>query len=290
MTYFLIRLTKVVLFILVLNIKFAPDIQGQSTNHIKPNIWENLQYDLNQMTGGIIHSYARPLHWEKENWKTFFEIVILSTTFYAFDDQISEWFQNQEGNIPKYLKDYGWYYGNPQNNYAITGAVYLTGLLLNDEKIRRLGVLMLSSASSAGLLQQLMKSAVGRARPRTNLESNHFRPFSKNSNFHSFPSGHTILAFTNAHAVAKEFENIWIKGGIYSIGVLPALSRLWNRSHWFSDVVVGLVLSIATVDSIDKFLKGKYQKDNHYKRKRSRNKLTFNLNVTPNQIQLTAIF
>ena len=57
-----------------------------------------------------------------------------------------------------------------------------------------------------------------------------------------------------ADSIAKQFDNTWTKIGIYSIGSIPALSRLIDGAHWLSDIVFGAALSIVVVDSIDKFL------------------------------------
>ena len=190
---------------------------------------------------------------------------------YTIDDEADRWFRNQEPHIPELLKDYGWYYGNPQNNYAFNGIVYLTGLFSKNDKIRRTGVLMISSATATGVLQQISKSLVGRARPRSGLNKNDFRPFQRDSDFHSFPSGHTALAISNAHALAKQFKNPWIKSGIYVLGSIPPLTRLWNGAHWLTDIALSVVLSVATVEAIDKYLDGRYQnlsKENVHKSKK----------------------
>lgn len=101
-------------------------------------------------------------------------------------------------------------------------------MITKNEKLRRTGVLLISSAISAGLLQQVLKSVVGRARPVANLGKDTFDPFNSSRNFHSFPSGHALLAFTNAYAIGKQFKNPWVKAGIYTVGAIPGISRVWD--------------------------------------------------------------
>lgn len=139
-----------------------------------------------------------------------------------------------------------------------TGGVYLTGLFTDNEKLRRTGVLLIASATSAGLLQQFTKSLIGRARPASGKTKDTFDPFNSNRNFHSFPSGHTMLAFTNAYAIAKQFKSPWTKAGIYTVGLIPGVSRLWDGQHWFTDVALGVVTSIFTVECIDSYLNSRY--------------------------------
>ncbi len=162
-------------------------------------------------------------------------------------------------DVPKAIRDYGFEYGSPANNYMITGAVYITGLATRNEKLRRTGVLLISSASAAGFLQQFFKSAVGRARPLSGLSKDTFSPlWSGDKDFHSFPSGHAILAFSNAYAIAKQFRNPWVKAGIYTVGMVPGISRLWEGKHWLSDVALSVAVSIFTVEAIDRYLDRKY--------------------------------
>jgi len=149
-------------------------------------------------------------------------------------------------------------------------------LFAKNEKLRRTGVLLVASASSAGLLQQLTKSLIGRARPLSGKGKDTFDPFNPDRRYHSFPSGHAILAFTNAYAIGKQFKNPWIKGGIYALGLVPGVSRLWDGEHWLSDVALGFAISIFTVESIDKYLDRRY--DSKYNEQKQK-KISWNLNL-----------
>ncbi len=57
----------------------------------------------------------------------------------------------------------------------------------------------------------------------------------------SFPSGHTGLAFMGAEFLAQEYSS---KSPVYTIigytaAVTTGIFRMYNRDHWFSDVVAG---------------------------------------------------
>ena len=220
--------------------------------------WDMFTYDVGNIFKGIGHSYTRPLHWNGNQWLTMGAVIAGTGALYVIDDDTSRFFRDRQQDIPKFLREYGDLYGSPENNYMVTAGVYLTGLALKNEKLRRTGVLLIASASSAGLLQQILKSAVGRARPVADLGKDTFDPFNSSRNFHSFPSGHTILAFTNAYAIAKQFKSPWIKAGIYSVGLIPGISRIWDGQHWLSDVAISVAISIFTVESIDRYLDSKY--------------------------------
>jgi len=241
----------ILLGILCLNSGYS---QKRSNTDVTQNKWQLFTYDIGNMFQSIGYSYVRPLSWEGKQWGTFGAVVAGTGLIYLFDEGSADYFSNQGENIPDFIKDYGRNVGTPENNYFITGGVYLTGLFTKNEKLRRTGVLLVASASSAGLLQQLTKSLVGRARPESGNGKDTFDPFNSNRSYHSFPSGHAMLAFTNAYAIAKQFKNPWIKAGIYTVGAIPGISRLWEDQHWFSDVALGIAISIFTVESIDRYL------------------------------------
>jgi membrane-associated phospholipid phosphatase len=62
----------------------------------------------------------------------------------------------------------------------------------------------------------------------------------------SFPSGHTTAAFMGAEFLAQEYSD---KSPIYTIigytaAVTTGVFRMYNRDHWFSDVVAGAGLGV----------------------------------------------
>ena len=225
------------------------DREGKST-------WQNLTYDMGNVFEGVGYAYSRPLYWGKSDFSTLGLVLGGTAAVYTFDQEIDDVANRNE--LPKILEDYGWYAGSPQNNYGFVGAVYLTGLFTKSERLRRTGVLLIAGNTSTGFVQQLTKSLVGRARPKGGFGKNHFRPFGGDSVYRSFPSGHAVLTFTNAHIMAKLFDNGWIKAGIYAVGVIPGISRIYADAHWASDVVLSWAMSYFMVEAIDFFLDRKY--------------------------------
>ncbi|QEC65725.1 phosphatase PAP2 family protein [Mucilaginibacter ginsenosidivorans] len=82
----------------------------------------------------------------------------------------------------------------------------------------------------------------------TGLSTKHFthrlRP--NGSDYLSFPSGHTALAFMGAEFMAQEFDAKSPLYGVlaYTIATTTGVFRMYNRDHWFSDVVAGAGLGI----------------------------------------------
>ncbi|HUZ66373.1 MAG TPA: phosphatase PAP2 family protein [Beijerinckiaceae bacterium] len=93
---------------------------------------------------------------------------------------------------------------------------------------------------------QLIKHLVGRARPHLidQVGPFHFEPFSFKSTLASFPSGHTITAFTTASALGLFAPKLRIP--LYLLASAVALSRLALRAHYPSDVIAGAAIGLVS--------------------------------------------
>jgi len=275
---------KILLLLFLLSCfgKTFSQIQKISLNlNTNKNLWQNFTYDLGNMAGGMGYAYSRPLYWKKKQFTHFGYIAAGTTSLYFIDDNVDRWADGWRGDVPRWLVNYGNDVGSPNNNFMLTGAVYLAGLFTENPKLRRTGVLLISSASAAGLMQQITKRIIGRARPKANVGKDVFDPlhFDRVYDYDSFPSGHVMLGFTNAYAIAKQFKSPWVKAGLYTIGSIPGLSRIIDRFHWFSDVAFSTVLSIFIVEAVDRFLDNKY--DQKYNPIKKEQKVVWDLKVTP---------
>ena len=227
---------------------------SQNKEKLSGSLWKDVKNDGATILKGVKHVYTQPFKWEKDDWITVGGVLASNAIIYAYDEEISEFFINQEEDAPQMLKEIGWYYGSPQNFFMISAGIYGYGLLAKNEGFRNTGVLIISSAVASGLIQTVLKNGLGRARPSQGIGKDMFKPFSKESGYHSLPSGHTILSITASHAIAKQFKSIWVKSGIYAVGMIAPISRLWAEAHWLTDITMGAVVSIAIVDGIDKFI------------------------------------
>jgi len=277
------KIIKYLVFIFLTTTISGQEIQPRK----EKNLWNNFTYDLGNIFGGVGYSYSRPLHWKTNDWANFGYLAGGTLFLFAVDDELNRWKNGFNQDIPDIIKDYGHTYGSPENNYMLTGGVYLAGLFTKNEKLRRTGVLLISSATAGGFLQQMGARLVGRSRPKSGDSSGTFDPFDLNRVNDSFPSGHTMLAFSNAYAIAKQFKSPWIKGGLYTIGMIPGLMRIADNFHWVSDVAFSTVLSIFIVESIDKYLDSKYSEK--YNDQRPKN-VSWNLSFGSNTLGVSLNF
>lgn len=76
-----------------------------------------------------------------------------------------------------------------------------------------------------------------------------------NGSPHSFPSGHTTFAFTNATVLYSEFEDtspVLAYSG-YAFATTTGAFRMINNKHWLSDVLVGAGVGILVTKMVYHF-------------------------------------
>ncbi|ALM20215.1 phosphoesterase [Nonlabens sp. MIC269] len=289
------RLVIILILLLINSLSFSQNFKSDKFTSLQVeemNTWQLLAYDGKNAFNGVAYTYSRPFHWQQRDWLRAGATAGLVGGLYLVDEQTSDWARRQQDDIPTVISDFGWYFGSPQNNYGVTGGIYLYGLFTKSPEWRRTGVLMISSATAGGLLQQFLKSVTGRGRPETGVGKSEFRPFSGESGYRSFPSGHTILSFTTAYALAKHFDNPWVKAGIYTLGLVSPASRVWKGAHYLTDVVLSLAITIATVEAVDRYLdtRNGYGEQRYGTKKPKQRSYSLSFSATPNTVGLTLNF
>ena len=207
------------------------------------------------------------------------ELIILSFLIfnifisYNIDIGFYNYFKNYESSLQKtYLKDFFiqitvlgdslWY-------FCFSAIFIFFGLILkgNDyfkkyDNILNIGLsfsfFLFVSVLITGLLTQLLKHIVGRPRPNyTNLDGNvGFEFFSLNSEFHSFPSGHSSTIFSVALVLLFFFPKL--KYILLLFAATVAFSRVAVGAHFFTDILGGVVVAYLGV-KITKFI---FEKNN----------------------------
>lgn len=132
---------------------------------------------------------------------------------------------------------------------AFDGAVALgllsVGYLTGRRLLMRAGGTGLGAVGGGGVLVQLGKRTICRARPRFTDAGSFWNGPCLFDSFHylSFPSGHTTTAFALAVVLAHFFPGgraLW-----FLLAVLVGLSRLYLVEHFLADVVAGAGLGFA---------------------------------------------
>lgn len=96
------------------------------------------------------------------------------------------------------------------------------------------------------VLTEGIKVVAGRGRPRATEDPREFRPFAREGNWKSLPSGHATSAFAFMAALSREFDlPLVLEGMGYGMAGVVAWSRVYHDGHWPSDVVAGAIIGIA---------------------------------------------
>jgi membrane-associated phospholipid phosphatase len=100
--------------------------------------------------------------------------------------------------------------------------------------------LALPSALIATLLSRGLKLAFDALRPGAVLPAGSFHLTGPLYSTHSFPSGHTVTAFTTAAIFAWFLPQAWMRWCAFALALLVGLSRVGVGAHWPIDVMAGM--------------------------------------------------
>lgn len=128
---------------------------------------------------------------------------------------------------------------------ALVGGTWGVGYLADADGVRKgAGRATIALAVATGI-DQILKGAIGRARPDATDDPAEFRPGSYFDNSHnSFPSGHAVTAFSLATSIAEETDEPWLAWAAYGTAGTVAYARVYRHRHWPSDVVAGALLGV----------------------------------------------
>ena len=146
------------------------------------------------------------------------------------------------------ITNFGSFYG-----VGVVGACAAYGFAAGDSRAQETAYLAAEAFVTSGMWGIVIKTLTGRQRPSTTSEhagewSGPFGYFQRStgqsiSSFDSFPSGHTLTAFSIATVFAEQYSDHPVVPVVcYTAASLVALSRITQNAHWLSDVFVGGVL------------------------------------------------
>jgi len=198
------------------------------------------------LSGEIVKS---PLNWNKKQWLFAGGVTAGAIVLYQFDKEILDFFQANQSSGADFASKYIFEpMGRGIYPALLVGGFYTYGLITDDLQTRQvaLGATRAFVVSIVGA--QVLKHLTHRHRPYQDSPPNPRLwegPF-KGFEYTSFPSGHTITAFTLASFFSRVYKDkLWV--GILSYGLATGvgLERLYNSQHWSSDVFVGAALGVA---------------------------------------------
>lgn len=190
-----------------------------------------------------------PAHWKKPEWIAFGGVVAGGATLYAFDSKIRNFFQaHQTPPLDKVAK-YGlkpW--GSGAYSFPFVAGFYFYGVAFHKPKMRRVAMAATQAVIIGGVSVEIVKNIFGRVRPYQSTPANPrlWMGPTRIPQFVSFPSGHTVVAFSIATVFASAYKDKpWVGIVSYALATGVGLSRIYNDDHWSSDVLIGAALGFA---------------------------------------------
>jgi membrane-associated phospholipid phosphatase len=252
------------------------DSAGKQINNINPKAYnQTTELDLKSyfilLGSSLKQEFTKPFHMTKKDWRNFGIFTGGAAAVYFFADkpiqQAALRLRNRNtvlNNVSKYVTNFGGLY----EGYTLVGLAGY-GLLFKDKKIVTTTLLATQSYVTAGALESVLKFLTGETRPTyypagVEAKPRFLGPFSKvgksasgKTEYSSFPSGHTTVAFAAATVFASEYRDKPIIPVIaYSAATLIGISRITENKHWTTDVLAGAAVG---------FLSGKQVVNNYHR-------------------------
>ncbi|HTR82069.1 MAG TPA: phosphatase PAP2 family protein [Bacteroidota bacterium] len=199
--------------------------------------------------------WTSPFHLDQHEALIWGGVAATTAIAFTFDESIST-------DAVRFEKEHVWaqtispiatQFGQFYVPYGIAALYCLDGMALNDNTRTDTGILAVQAMVHSGIVVQVLKHVFGRSRPFVHKEEDNWdgprvilvRYYRGGfSPYDSFPSGHTITAFSLATVIAER-EEPWVGVVAYSCAGLCGASRVTQNDHWLSDVIVGGALGVA---------------------------------------------
>ena len=134
---------------------------------------------------------------------------------------------------------------------SVFAGSYITSIIIDDSVLRKVSLLSIKSAVISTAVTYSLKLLIHRHRPNETEDPYVTDEASFDLEHLSFPSGHTTLAFSTAKIINECYpEKKYLPYITYSVASLTALSRVYDKEHWATDVLVGAAIGYFTASII----------------------------------------
>jgi len=206
------------------------------SNTIKNDALESFNISLNLLQS--------PLHFDNNDMIMAGIVLTMTGAAFSVDNKIRTDVSKIQSKSFDDITYYGEKFGRPVYASILSGLLYTTGYFISDDYIKETGQILAETMICTGLLTQLLKITLGRARPFTGSPNTDIDPFEFEfeSEDNSLPSGHTSIAFSIATVLSQRINNPYVSFALYSMASLTAYQRIYSDDHWLSDTILGAAL------------------------------------------------
>jgi len=191
-----------------------------------------------------------PKDWRGRDILTFLAVAGLGAAVMTQDEDIRDWVLRKRTETSLDASSFVRPFGNGGVLAALTLGLYAAGEVAHAPGLRKTSLLGLQSFLTTSAFTTVLKSVVGRSRPRAGAGASDFHPFSFTSSRTSFPSGDSAAAWSVATVIADQTDSAVVDVLCYGLATLVAAWRVHDDKHWASDAFLGSAIGYFTAKKI----------------------------------------
>ena len=199
--------------------------------------------------------FSSPAHFDGSDWITIGAVASTAAAAAVWGDApVREYLLDNRSGFTDGLASVGDYYGELSTGYYLGSALYVAGIVSDDDWVRYTGRAVLEAHTFSLLITGVLKVAAGRSRPYLFEGNKRFNWFETENRKWSFPSGHATAAFAISSALSKRIDRPWVTAGLYTLSGITVLDRIYDDKHWLSDTIIGAAIGTAVGLAVGKMI------------------------------------
>src|SRR5688572_27859816 len=189
----------------------------------------------------------RALHFDRSLWRRdalrlAVGLAITAFVWLGLDRPLIAWAEGVQSDFTEDVIRLLNRLGGGMNPVMVVAFFLIAGIAYLERRWVAYAIAMAIAGLGAGILAQIVKHLVGRARPELWLGPMHYAPGSSTS----FPSGHTVGAFALAGVLMFSSRSVTLRVIAFLLAAGVGLSRILAFRHWPSDVTASAVIGLVT--------------------------------------------
>ena len=179
--------------------------------------------------------------WRRDALRLLAGGVLTAAVWLFVDQRVLEWAERIQSDFVEDVIRILNRLGGGMNPVMVVLFFLVAGIAYSERRWVAYSLAMAIAGLGAGVLAQIVKHLVGRARPELWLGPMQYAPGSSTS----FPSGHTVGAFALAGVLVFGSRSIAMRVTAFVLAAGVGLSRILAFRHWASDVTASAVIGLA---------------------------------------------
>ena len=219
---------------------------------------QNLKYNLAQFGNESWDFIKQPIKWSGNDW---FKLGLIGASTFLILETADEPIRDVVLKNQQYYNSVPIKIGNIWGDWyptvIVASGFALYGWLDDNYSSKKIAFEVVQAGLYTEVITQIVKHALGRARPYNELGAKEFKPFSfLGWDFTSMPAGHTSWAFSLSTVLSRNAKQDWLKVFAYLPAALTFIARVYQDHHWTSDnflaAALGYFIATWVVDKHEK--------------------------------------